>query len=102
MKRRSLIFAAGASAVLTAARAHAQSPATPHRIGWLSTGTQDNSWTRANFATLSARLKELGYVEGRDVVFARRWGGTPEDLATAARELVALKPGNGGAAEGNA
>lgn len=93
MKRRSLIFAAGASAVLTAARAHAQSPATPRRIGWLSTAKPDSPWTRDGFEAFSKKLKDIGYVEGRDLVFERRWaGGAVKTLPEIARNLLALKP----------
>src|SRR5712691_3271539 len=40
-----------------------------------------------------AGMRALGYVEGRNIIYQRRWGrGTDEALATLASELVDLKP----------
>jgi len=69
----------------------AQSSKAPRRIGWLSTTSPErNSSTDEAFA---AKLKELGYIEGRDFVFERRYAhGHLGELSTLARELIALNP----------
>jgi putative ABC transport system substrate-binding protein len=67
-----------------------QSPAKVYRIGWLSgfaTPSDDNgsAFTRA--------LNDIGYVEGRNVVFdVRRTKGNNELFQGLAAELVVLKP----------
>ena len=92
MKRRALILATGAGAVLAAAGTNAQSPS-PRRIGWLSSGPAENAWSRVGTVAFLAMLKELGYAEGRDFVFESRWANNKvEDLPRLARELLALKP----------
>ena len=91
MKRRALLLASGAWAALLAARAAAQPSKAPRRIGWLSSATPESQ--KVTFEAFVARLKELGHVEGRDVVFAQRWSqGRNEKLPELAGELVALKP----------
>lgn len=93
MKRRSLILASGACAALAATRSSAQPPATPRRIGWLSASGKESAFTKFGFETFAAKLKELGYAEGRDLVFERRWThGGIENLPQAAQQLVALNP----------
>jgi len=69
--------------------AHAQQPKKIPRIGWLAVNT----------ATLSERyeafrrgLRELGYIEGQNIVIERRDAEEKlEHLADAAAELVRLK-----------
>ncbi len=91
MKRRELIAASGALCVLAAARSFAQAPKAPRRIGWLMPGAADSFKLVAE--AFAAKLKELGYVEGRDYVIEKRMSeGRLETLAPLARELVALKP----------
>ena len=61
------------------------------RIGLLDYGSPDPArlaWWRA----LQDRLRELGYVEGQNVLFQRRWGnGQVSRLQGLATELVAAK-----------
>ena len=69
---RHQFMAAIAGSVLAAPRAaNAQGAAKTWRIGWLSsrTGRSDD----ANFVALQNGLRELGYVEGRNIVFEKRW-----------------------------
>ena len=91
MKRRELILASGAWIALTAAHARAQPAQALRRIAWLSASAPETQ--TANLAGFRAKLKDLGYVEGRDFAIDFRWaGGRPERLPAFARELIALKP----------
>jgi putative ABC transport system substrate-binding protein len=68
----------------------AQPAARMPRIGWLALGspTPDALGSRDSFLQ---GLRELGYVEGRNVTFEWRWAeGKPERLPTLASELVKL------------
>jgi putative ABC transport system substrate-binding protein len=82
-RRRQMLLAAGALLVAPIV-AQAQRPTKPYRIGLLRT---DDSQ-----ALLQQSLRELGYVEGRDVVFEiRNTEGRSERLDDFARDLVRLK-----------
>jgi len=91
MKRRALLVASGAWLATAATRALAQAPRLPRRIAYLHPSTE-----RANqvfFTAFRNGLKELGYVEGRDIVIEARWaGGKIERLAPLAVEVVAGNP----------
>jgi putative ABC transport system substrate-binding protein len=66
-----------------------QSPRKVHRIGYIQTAAPHEMahLTRA----LDEGLRELGYVEGRNIVFERRFaGGRQERLPALAAELVRL------------
>jgi putative ABC transport system substrate-binding protein len=90
MKRREVLLASCAL-VLASTRARAQSGKPPRRIAILSPSTRE--FSRPLIEAFRAALKELGYVEGRDLVLEIRWSeGATERLPTLARELVALKP----------
>src|SRR5262249_43064554 len=46
-----------------------------------------------NVTALRSALRDLGYVEGRNMTLALRYGnGAPESMLPLARELVALNP----------
>lgn len=91
MNRRALLLLSGASAVLAAARLHAQ-PKGPPRVGWLFPFAFDEIRKRS-LADFVGKLKELGRVEGRDYAMEMRWSdGKNERLPALASELVALKP----------
>lgn len=91
MKRRELVFAWAAWTALAAGRAHAQSGKPPRRIAFLSPSTE--KFGKPLIDAFAARLKELGYVEGRDIVIDKRWAeGRFEAFAPLARELVAMQP----------
>src|SRR5439155_18343075 len=83
VRRRQFLLATGALLVEPIV-AQTQSPTKPYRIGVLRT---DDSQ-----ALLQESLRELGYVEGRDVVFEiRSTEGRSERLDDFARVLVRLK-----------
>ncbi len=61
----------------------------PRRIGVLSPGPTLES---RQYQGVWAPLRELGWKEGENVIFERRWAeGRPERLAPLAQELVALR-----------
>ncbi|HXL31070.1 MAG TPA: ABC transporter substrate-binding protein [Bradyrhizobium sp.] len=87
MRRREVILALGGAAASTPFAARAQRPATPPTIGFLgaTTSATANQWV----AAFVARLKELGWVEGRTVMIEYRWAEAhSERYAEIANELV--------------
>lgn len=74
-----------------AVRFFAQSPKLPRRIAFLHPGKQDGG--QGFFEIFRGRLKELGYVEGRDISIEAYWAeGKIETVATLAAETVARDP----------
>jgi ABC-type uncharacterized transport system substrate-binding protein len=69
---------------------HAQPPTKVHRIGYLSAGSPQFA---PNLEILRQGLRELGYVEGQNLVVEQRWAEGKEDrLPDLAAELARLKP----------
>jgi putative ABC transport system substrate-binding protein len=89
MNRRT--FVTGLGAVLAAPlAAEAQQAGRNYRIGFLS--TQALSTLNIPLAAFKEKLRDLGYVEGRNLAIEYRWaGGKYERLSALARELVHLK-----------
>ena len=74
-------------AALVSSSADAQPTARVFRMGIL--GNEDNP----PWEGLRQGLRDLGYVDGRNITFEWRWSqGFPDRLPALARELVALKP----------
>jgi putative tryptophan/tyrosine transport system substrate-binding protein len=91
IERRKLMIALGGLAIGAPLAAHAQQPVKPTRIAVLASGNPET--TGYLFDAFIRRLRELGYVEGKDVVYETRWAlGKLERLPELARELVALQP----------
>jgi ABC-type uncharacterized transport system substrate-binding protein len=88
MRRREFISLIGGAAVTWPIAAHAQKPKIA-RIGALYIGTADEESFKTN---LREGLRELGYVEGRDIAFEFRSAEEKLDrLPSLAAELVRLK-----------
>jgi len=69
-------------------RAEAQQVAMPARVGWLSGGGG-----RSALNAFRDGMRELGYVEGRNLVIDARWGdGSQERLDQNAADLVRSQP----------
>jgi putative ABC transport system substrate-binding protein len=90
MNRRT--FLAGTGAVLLAAprAADGQKPGRVYRIGVLVQGSSATPETRNQSGFVTA-LKELGWIEGRNVAFEDRRATAVEQLDSFAAELVRLK-----------
>jgi putative tryptophan/tyrosine transport system substrate-binding protein len=75
--------------LLAAPHTQAQPAGKVYRIGWLSPTT---SWAGASeLEALRAGLRELGYLEGRNMTIESRWAdGEPAALPALARSLVEL------------
>jgi len=93
MRRREFIALLGSAATAWPLAAHAQQAAMPVRplIGMLSPLSAASA--SRNVTALRSALRDLGYVEGRNMTLALRYGnGAPESMLPLARELVALNP----------
>jgi putative tryptophan/tyrosine transport system substrate-binding protein len=85
MKRRDFIAALGGAAALPLA-AGAQQKGKVHRIGYLGFAPASTSAPRVE--ALRAGLRELGYVEDKNLVIEFRWANNPSQLREYAAELV--------------
>jgi putative ABC transport system substrate-binding protein len=86
--RRKLLFALSAGALLP--RWAAAQQAKVLRLGWLSNAVAANS---PFFDAFRGGMRELGYVEGRNLIIDARWGeGSGERTEQFAVELVKSKP----------
>ncbi len=88
--RRELLIALGAGALAAPLTSFAQQKGKVWRIGIL--GATSASGTAGRVDALRAGLRELGYVEGKNLVIEFRWAeGNFERLPELAAELVRLK-----------
>ena len=86
MRRRDFIALVGGAAVVWPLVSRAQQPAMPV-VGFLGTTTPDDFADRV--AAFREGLKEVGYVEGQNVVIEYRWPeGHYDRLPTLASDLV--------------
>ncbi len=89
MDRRTVIRVLAAGIIAAPLAARAQTPSTVRRIGFLSGGAPAPPGARQE---VIARLGELGWVEGRNLLTEWRFAnGRPELLQPLAEELVRLK-----------
>ena len=90
MTRRQIISRLAMGAILLPRIAHAQAPAKTPRVGLLMSTTPSAA---AHIVTAFGQaLKELGYVEGKDVVLEYRWAeGNADRFAELADDLVRRK-----------
>jgi putative ABC transport system substrate-binding protein len=74
MRRREFITLLGGAAVVwpLISRAEAQPAAKVYRVGFLLGATGES--VASLFHALEERLREFGYVEGRNIVFVQRYG----------------------------
>ena len=90
MRRREFVSAARRRGSRVAVAARAQQPAKLPTIGFLGANTPAamSQWT----AAFVQRLRELGWIEGRNVTIEYRWAeGRSDRLADIAAEFVRLK-----------
>jgi putative ABC transport system substrate-binding protein len=92
MDRRTFISSLAAGVLLASRPAAAQKARRVHRIGWLSPASAADGLP--NLEALRTGLRELGYVEGRNLVIEARWAdGSIERLPRLAADLVRLPVG---------
>ena len=91
--RRNLLIAFGASAVAAPLASFAQRPVKVYRVGWLIGGSPSDNRDFTFIEDMKKSLSDLGYREGKNIVFDLRYAERkPDRLAALAAELVALKP----------
>jgi ABC-type uncharacterized transport system substrate-binding protein len=89
VKRREFIMLLGGAAAVWPLTAGAQQPAMPV-IGYLGANTPSAESQR--IAAFVRRLRELGWIDGRNIAIEYRWAeGRPERAAEIAAEFVRLK-----------
>ena len=90
MKRSLMLFLIVVATVAQGVSAEAQQPTKVARVGYLSGASL--SAIRERIEALRQGLRELGYVEGKNIVIEYRWAeGKPDRLPDLAAELVRLK-----------
>jgi putative ABC transport system substrate-binding protein len=90
MDRRAFLGAMGGGLLAAPLAGEAQQAGKVYRIGTISISPQDRAGHVIK--AFEEALRELGYVEGQQVVFEHRFaGGSTEPLASLATELVRLK-----------
>lgn len=89
MRYLAVLIAAGLSIAPAVACAQAH---TFQRIGWISLAAPEDAETSPYFEAFRAGLRELGYVEGRNITIEARWAhGDPGRGAELAKDLVRLR-----------
>ena len=90
--RRKLVFALGASALVVPFGSFAQQQGKVWRIGILAFGERPTSLDSGNYGAFLQGMRELGYVEGKNMVIEWRFAeGRSELLPILAAELVKLQ-----------
>ena len=88
LKRREFITLLGGTVAAWPLAARAQS-STIHRIGWISLAAPEDAETSPYFEEFRAGLRDLGYVEGRNITIDARWArGDPDRGVELAKDLV--------------
>jgi putative ABC transport system substrate-binding protein len=92
MNRRNLLSLLGGVAAWPVA-ARAQQPNRVQRVGVLINLSADDAESPVRVAAFSQGLRELGWIDGRNIRIDYRWGGgDPDRVRKYAAELVALAP----------
>jgi len=90
MDRRTFVGAFAGGLVLARSLAEAQSAERVYRVGFLLGATRES--VASLFNALHEGMRDLGYVDGRNVVYEQRYGaGRMERLPELAAELVRLR-----------
>ena len=89
MRRRDFITLIGGAATGWPLVVRAQQPVTVARIGYLGLGPASAVSSRVE--ALRAGLRDLGWVEGKNLVFEFRWADNVDQLPSLAADLVRMK-----------
>ena len=94
MRRRELLMLIGGTPSFWVLPARSQQPNRMRLIGVLMAHSQNDAEFLTYLDAFRQRLRELGWVEGRNVLIETRWGALDDAQSTrqAATELVALQP----------
>jgi putative ABC transport system substrate-binding protein len=91
MRRRNFIRLVGGAAAVWPLATGAQQPAEVPRVGWIWLGR--SAGNPPEVAGFRQGLKELGYIEGQNVIVDYRFGENRDDrMADLVAELVQLRP----------
>ena len=90
MERREFIRLLSGTAVLRPFAARAQQADRVRRIAWLGLGRGDEPSPYLD--SLRAGLRELGWIEGRNLTIGLFWATGREDMEAVAREVLASDP----------
>jgi putative ABC transport system substrate-binding protein len=90
--RREFISLLGGAAAAWPLAARAQQPERVRRIGVLANLLEDDPEAVARLMALRKSLRELGWVEGRNLQIDARWGVDNDRIRKNAAELIALAP----------
>jgi putative ABC transport system substrate-binding protein len=90
MRRREFITLVGGATLTWPVAARAQQPERMRRIGVLMPFPKDNAEGRARIAAFLQELRQLGWIDGRNVKIEYRFDAG--DLRKAATELLTLSP----------
>ena len=78
--------------LLPLSTADAQQPQKIYKVGRLSAGSAKDPLSRATYDAFREGLRDLGWIEGSNIVFENRWAGEPSASAIdLAAELARLK-----------
>jgi putative ABC transport system substrate-binding protein len=89
MRRRDFILLIGSAAAAWPLAARAQQPAKVAHIGYLGLGPA-SAWS-SRVEALRAGLRDLGWIEGKNIVIEFRWADNIDQLPGLAAELVRMK-----------
>ena len=93
LERRAFIPALGLALLAAPGAAHAQRPAKMGRVGILGVGTAPNPQELARSIATNPfweSMRQLGWVEGQNLIVERRFGESPDQLRAGAADLVRL------------
>ena len=92
MRRRAFMTMLGGAAFALPVAARAQQAGGVRRIGVLSNLEENDPEAIARLAALQKGLRELGWIEGRNLQIDTRWGVENDRIRRNAAELIALAP----------
>ena len=93
LNRRELVTLLSAATLIWSRGVHAQPADQARRIGMLSPYSKDDPEDEHRREILREGLKQLGWIEGRNILIEYRWlGGNSARATVMAKELVELQP----------